>query len=249
MNGAPGTSIENNSSYSALFAQFDDSGSVASSQKNNVYINSGTNDYEGRLEQTFSDIGTLSDDASVDVNSTREDPLYRDREGKDLRLQTIETGFFHDSPAKEAGDDGEDMGAFAIHYPDAVETITLLNFGKTDPAGNYRNPDVVEPRFYGTKLAEGENEDGGAFSRRSAVKREFVLIWRDKNDMPEAQRQDLEDFFKNENRDLELSLDGGVTQIPVKLMMTDDFRFQEITETYVDDSVPRPVERIILKER
>jgi len=243
--GSAAISVINNSGHAFASGQVDIGDVPALIQKNNIYSGSGDADYTGSNIQTFGDIGTLSPNAQVDVNSIRQDPLFRDRVGGDLRLQAIAVGFPFDSPALLIGDDGFDMGVFAFVYGSAVDSGVVIDFSSS----GYRNPDEVDESFFGAKLAEGEREDGSSYSRAATFKKEWVLIWRERNDMPEAQRQALEDFFTNDNPEIELSQDGGATFNPVTIMKNDGFRYKEVTQTYVDDAIPRPVAQITLREK
>jgi hypothetical protein len=187
----------------------------------------------------------LSTGASVDANSTRLDPLYRDREAGDLRLQTLSTGYFFDSPALEGGDDGFDMGAFEFYYGPATETPVTVDFS----TAGYRNPDRIERRYFSVKLAEGEREDGSSFSGKNLNKLEWKLIWEERNDMPDAQVDDLKSLFDYDNPDFEISFDGGSTWTEVTLMHGDDIEYTEISDAYVDDSHPTPVRLLVFREK
>jgi hypothetical protein len=43
-------------------------------------------------------------------------PLFKDMAGNDYRLQRLSEGDSNDSPAINAGDDGDDMGAYGGTY-------------------------------------------------------------------------------------------------------------------------------------
>lgn len=244
ISGAPLAEIENNSSYLAEFGQYDKNKAQAETQKNNVYIDSGIVDYSGIISQTHSDIGTLSDDASVDANSTRLDPLYRDRDGHDLRLGVIEAGFPFNSPAKEGGDNGNDMGAFAFFYGDTITTATTVDFA----TAGYRNPDVVVREHAHVRLVEDTREDASLRSKSIGVKRLWSFEWNSPNDMSSAQRQDLIDLFELENSEMDLSVDGGSSWTTVILKREDSILYQD-EGGYVNDTLPLAVRRLVFREK
>lgn len=237
--------IQNNTVSDSEFGQLDFDDSIADFQKNNIYSQSGIEDYTGINEQAFSDIPILSVNASVDSNSTRKDPLHRDRSAADLRLQTIEAGFFFNSPAKAAGDDSNDMGAYPFSYGDGVDTTILVNFSTTD----YINPEHVDESFFHVRLVEDDLESVAARSVSIGVKRRWIFRWADVSQMPDAQRNDLLALYQLVDSEIEVSFDGGDTFITVLLMRADDFEFNDIDGLYRDSGLDAPLKRMVLREQ
>lgn len=243
--------VQNNTGYLCDFGQFDRLGASFETLKNNLYSDNGQTDYQGDSPQPNSAIGTLAGGATV-VSGTRLNPLFRDTEIPDLRLQTIEAGFTFDSPAKGIGDDGGDAGAFDVEYGTLVKVFTLVDF-ETNLGGSppkvYRNPTYLVRKSLALKLSEGDTHGGVTYSEASAFKREHVLTWADDTDMPSEQVDDLEAIYTTGDGECELSLDGGSTFIPVRVIRSAEFSFTEIADaTYSNDSLPTPVSELVLRD-
>ena len=244
INGDSRSEIKNVSVFQAGEGVFEKSFVTGAVLKNTISIDNGGFDLNGQSEATYSDIGTLSTGASVDTNSTRLDPLYRDRENHDLRLGVVEAGFAFDSPAKEGGDDGNDMGAFAFFYGDTITTTTTVDFA----TAGYRNPDAVVREHAHVRLVEDSREDASLRSKSIGVKRLWSFEWNSPNDMSDAQRQDLIDLFELENSDMDVSFDGGSSWITVILKREDSILYQD-EGGYVNDTLPLAVRRLVFREK
>lgn len=241
--------IKNNTGYLCDFGQFDRLGSGFDENKNNVYAGNGQADYSGASAMSNSLVENLAGSATI-VNGTRLNPLYRDAGTPDLRLQTIDSGFFFDSPAKDLGDDGKDAGAFDVEHGTSSKAFILVDFEKDLGGGKiYRNPTFLVRKTAALKIREGETHGGVTYSEASAFKREHVLQWGSNTDMPAEQVADLEAIFTAGDGECQLSLDGGATFIPVRIIRSAGFEFTELEDaTYSDDGLPTPVTEMVFRD-
>ncbi len=241
--------VRNNTTYLCDFGQFDRLGASFDELKNNVYSGNSQLDYSGDAVMSNSVVVNLGGSATV-VNGSRLNPLFRDTETPDLRLQTKDSGFFFDSPAFGLGDDGNDAGAFLILHGVAGKKFTLVDFEKVVSATKiYRNPTFYTRKSTALKIREGETHGGITYSEASSFKREHVLTWQDNTDMPPEQVVDLEAIFTTGEGECQISFDGGVTFQPVRVIRSGGFQFSEIADaTYSDDSLPTPVPELVFRE-
>lgn len=236
------SSVNNNSTYLCLYGQVDRGVGQNVLLQNNIYSQSGSVDYFGPGQQNFSDVEVLSVSpnpvASVDANSSRSNPLFRDPDNGDLRLQTISTGFLFDSPAKGAGSDGNDMGAFNFTYGAATPASTLFT-----PA---RNPDHVIRTVKPIKLAQGDTFGGNTFSvAQSAIYQTQYDFEFDVTDMSAADLTGWQTIFTNGDGFVQVSFDGGSTFIGMHVLRNQDLVFTEISGLpYSDNTVPTPIKKI-----
>lgn len=241
--------VKNNTAYLCDFGQFDRLGAYFDELKNNVYSGNGQADYSGDAIMSNSSVGNLEGVATI-TNGTRLNPLFRDTEAIDLRLQTLDSGFFFDSPAKDLGDDGKDAGAFDVDHGVVSQTFTLVDL-EADKGGGvvYRNPSYYTRKSTAIKLGEGTTHGGRTYSDASAFRREHVLTWEDNTDMPDAQVTDLEAIYTTGDGECELSFDGGTTFIPVRVVRGVGFEFTEIADAnYNNDSLPTPVGELVFRD-
>jgi len=244
------TSIYNNSSYACAYGQFDSVAATFSQASNLVYASSGTYDYSGEAQLTYSCVGTLDPDrsGSVDTNSIRLDPLFRDPLAGDLRLMALAVGSLFDSPCKGESSSANDMGAFAYTYGDCELSWIEVDFGATSPSGyKYRNPDFVERSMVAVKLTENERENGAMDSSASAYKLEYDMTWNDVNDMPQEQRIELEDLFKNASNVVRCSFDGG-SWFDAYLIRRAGFIYSEASVAGYVTGVPTALRELIIRE-
>lgn len=241
--------VQNNTGHLCDFGQFDRLGATFEVLKNNLYSGNGQADYFGPNVQLNSAIENLGGGASVS-SGTRLNPLFRDTEALDLRLQTLESGFFFDSPAKDLGDDGKDAGAFDIDHGVVSKTFTLVDLEANKGGGViYRNPNHYTRKSTAIKLSEGITHGGRTYSDASAFRREHVLTWEDNTDMPSAQVTDLELIYTTGDGECQLSFDGGTIFIPVRIVRASGFEFTEIADaSYSDDSLPTPISELVFRD-
>ncbi len=245
LNAAYTEAIKNNTSFSCPYGQIDRSGFSAQVQKNNVYSSSGVFDYEGVGVQDNSDVETLGQDASVDADSTRLNPLFRDESDGDFRLKTSEAGYARDSPAKSIGDDGFDAGAFAFDYGAISTSYTEIDFG----TAGYYNPVDIPRKVIPVNLAEGDRDDGKLRSKANAYKTEHHLEWGEDAMMSQAQLAALSTFFQADDEEAKLSIDGGTVWIDVALVKSEGFEYDDITKTWSQDDQQTPLLALVLREQ
>ncbi len=234
--------IRNNTAYSCPYGQSDFQRSGAQVQKNNVYSSSGAFDYSGVNEQDYSDVERLGLDASVDANSTRLRPLFRDANAGDFRLQTVDAGYPYDSPAKNLGDDGYDAGAFSFAYGAAVPTYTEIDFNDTD----YVNPISIPRSDIPVNLAEGDRDDGTLRSRANAYKHQYTMNF-ETTAMPSAQFDELQDMFEADDEEIKVTFDDGDSWIDFAIVKSEGFEWNDITGFWAQDDEPAPVASIVLR--
>ena len=257
VNYASNSTIKNNSTYDCLYGQWDALGVNGCTLTNNIYSASGVYDYSGDQVFYHSCLGTLDPDRqgsldSVDVyqNSTRKNPLYRDPGNGDLRLQEIAVStpgadppviYYFNSPCQLAGNDGYDMGAFRFSFGGSTTNWTTVDFG----TAGYRNPDEM-PRFLDPiHYAEIEREDGSTEATMAAVEKRFTLKWRNVNDMPSQQVEDLNDLFSCLNCNCQIEFTGGSDWKDCVMLKKTPMEWEEITPMgYTTDSVPTPVKEL-----
>lgn len=247
--GAVIQTVNHNTAYGNEYGQFDQGAQAALTLKNNVYCGNGVLDYSGSGTQTTSDICRSSPGAVVTGSTAN--PLFRDTAIPDLRIQTVETGFFTNSPAKGLADDGTDAGAYDFTYGALSLTWTLVNFATG--AGNsnlaYRNPEHVVRVVQPLKLSEGDTFGGVTFSTAPAFKTEHRLTWDPDVNMPTAQVADLILIYTTGDGETQISFDAGATFIPVRLLRSTAFERTEIEGAfYSDDSLPTPVHELLFRE-
>ncbi len=250
MIGEVASDVRNNTAYGCEYGQFDSADSASITRKNNVFADNGTRDYGGVGEQSYSDVGTIDDDAIV-TNGSRLHPLFRDVENEDLRIQAVALGFAFDSPAKGLGDDDKDAGAFDITYGSLSLTWTTVDFatGAGDPDTAYRNPVTYQRIVRPVKLTEGEKANGDFYSTAAAFVVEHVFEWTPNAAMPSAQVTALQAIYETGDGECQLSFDAGGSWIPVRVVRGQEFRYQEIQGlAYSDDSVHTPVNRLVFRE-
>lgn len=243
VNGKAGMEIKNNSSYSCLYGQYDLASYVAD-QANNIYSESTVYDYQGGDEQLYSDIGTLGPLASVDANSGRLNPLFRNAAGGDLRLQAIAAGVGNkfNSPALESGSDGDDMGAFSFHYGPVVQEYTQIELDTP-----YRNPDTLTRGLEAIKLAEGVDEAGRTYSNAMAYKMVYRFGWNEsENDMPEEQVAALREVYEAEDNFVQIDFGDGF--LDCFTLKETPFEYSEMTGGYSSDEIPTPVRQMAFRE-
>ena len=255
------STINNNSSYSCAWGEYDAPWSNFSKNSNNIYSVSGSYDYSGNSILSYACVGTLDPKTlgSLDINSTRLNPLYRNPIGGDLRLQAIDAGYYFNSPACGTGTAGADMGAFSFFtYNNGSISWTLIDFSLTDsvgPAtGPYRNPDVVNFHDTPFHLAEGDMENGVPYSVFSATKTDIEMTWNESsNPMPTAQVLALKAMFENvgtgtqPNNAIQIDLGDGVGFRPAYFVRSQGFEYTAMTGGYSDSMVPTPVKEIVVR--
>ncbi len=258
VNAGQNSQIMANSSYGCAYGQYDMALAVLSVSLGNVFAGSSAYDYSGNGVLSYSCIGTIDPATfgSVDQFSTRLDPLFCDTLTGDLRLQTLATGYYFDSPCKGSGPGGADMGAFAMTYGTLSRVWTTIDFSLTDnvgPAtGPYRNPDVAGRKVKAIHLSEGDLENGVPYSVASTYKWELSLTWReDANPMPTAQLLALMEMFESGSNQIEISL-GGMPLVPPNfvpayIVRSSGFEFADVIGGLADTSVPTPVKEIIVR--
>jgi hypothetical protein len=150
-----------------------------------------------------------------------------------------------DSPAVGLASDGRDAGAYEMTYGPLDKTWTLVSFATS----GWRNPNTYIRKVNPVKLAEVDTFGGSTRSTAIAFKREFPLNWDGDTDMPAAQLTALKAIYETGDGECQLSLDGGTTWIPVRVMRGTEFSYTEITGLpYSDDSVPTPVGEMVFRE-
>ena len=212
--------------------------------QDNVYSGNYALDYQGAGPQTTSDIATIA--LGDSVSGSRRDPLYRTVKvaGVDLRLQTIEAGFPYDSPAKLLAHDGTDAGAYAFAYPPLVASWTLIDFATLG-----YNPHVIETMQEPVKPTEGNTFGLVTFSDAAGFKIKRVLTWEPTTPMPAAQALALIDLYTYGDGECQMSLDGGATFIPMRVIRSQQFtRTQLAGLYYTRDTVPEPVRSMVFIE-
>jgi len=215
---------------------------------NVVLSGNGAYDLLGYDAVPYSDIEQTN---ALTVTPTQKNPLFRDADVPDLRLQTVELGYLEDSPAKRIGNDGLDAGAFRYWYGPGVTTWVLLDFGKNegDTPTAYRNPDHIEKTPRVLKLAEGDTFGKTLYSDALATKLEYVLSWDGDTNMPASQVLDLIDLFTAETNECQISFDDGGTWIPVRLVRSNEPLVTEIDGAfYSGDTLPTPLRSITFRE-
>jgi ribosomal protein S15 len=121
--------------------------------KDSILAGSGSFDYSGDGLVTYSSVGTLDPNRvpSLDAYSIRLDPLFRQPQDADLRLQALEVESFFNSPCKGTSSTGGDMGAYDMTYGAASTAWTLIDLGTF----GWRNPDKVTRKELPIKPQEG----------------------------------------------------------------------------------------------
>lgn len=243
LNASFGATITHNSVYGCPYGQYDFNDVSASAQSDNVYSDNSVYDYYGISEQAYACIGTLGNTASVDANSTRLNPLFVDPENQDLRLQAIAAGNFFNSPAKGAGSDGDDMGAFDFDYGDLVPDYDELEMVTPN-----RNPDIVERIEEAIKLAEGVQEDGRTYTAAATFKMGYSFKWnQSSNDMPDAQVEALKAAYISADGKIQLDMGDGAGFVDAFILRETPFEYTDMTGGYSDDDVPTPVRELSIR--
>ena len=243
--GGNNATISNNSSHLCEFGQADKGVAFPFIEKNNIYIGSGSADYSGNATLTYSAVGTLAGGGSIGAKSTRRDPLFRNRGNDDLRLRAIEVSGEYDSPAKSAGSDGYDMGAFPMFYGPALASTYSVDFSTS----GWFNPDTYLRNGVPVGLAEGARKDATYYSRMDGRKVRHVFQWQDHNPMPDAQLEAIIALWSLADPDVEMSLDGGTTWLPVTLLREEGHQYTDLTGGYTDDEVPTPINQLVVVDR
>jgi hypothetical protein len=253
------TTIENNSSWGCAYGEYDSAWSTIAALISNIFGGSSVYDYSGYGVQTYADIGTLDPNtpASVDSNSTRLDPLFRNTLTGDLRLQALANGNYFQSPAIGKGPGGADMGAFSFTYGAASTSYTTIDFSASDATGpvtgTYRNPDTIIRQNLAIHLSEGDQENGAPYSVDSTQKLELVMAWNPSaNDMPTAQVAALLAMFNSTTNAIRIDL-GGMPGVPTGyrnayFVRQHGFEFTELSTIGISDTgVPTPVKEIVVR--
>jgi hypothetical protein len=243
LNAGQGTEISNNSSYACMYGLYDVAGAVPRVIQDCVFASSLEFDYSGDGLALYSCIGTLDPDRanSVDANSTRKDPLYRDPENGDLRLMAEAAGGLFTSPAKGTGTAAADMGAFAFTYGTASTAWTTVDFGTS----GYYNPDRVVRNLRAINLSEEDRDDLGLKSNAFGFRTEYQLSWAEQNAMPAAQVTALAAAFSATTNQVQIQLDGS-TWIDGYLVRGEGFEYAE-EPGYTDDSLPTPLRSLAVR--
>ncbi|HXB97269.1 MAG TPA: hypothetical protein VNZ54_04400, partial [bacterium] len=237
-NFGAGTSVTHNSAWGCAYGEYDALWSTETVNASNIYAGSGVYDYSGNLFLTFCDVGTLDTNTAglLDVHSIRTNPLFQDITRGNLLLQSVQDGFEFDSPAKGAGSDGDDLGAFSMTYGVLSESWTTLTL-------TY-NPDQLDRVQAVIKLAEGDTDGGNLYSVGKAYQTEYHFIWNENNPMPSAQLSGLAAVYNSGDGECQLSFDGAATWTPVRVVRSNDFEWQDLDMMYNDDQKPTPVREI-----
>lgn len=241
------------SSVSAAGCQYglyEGDGSTVLSLLDSIFSGSGLYDYSGQNVLSYSAVGTLDPDrtGTVDANSIRLDPLFRDPASGDLRLMAIAAGSEFDSPCIAVGSTGADMGAFAFTYGSCELSWIEIDFATVSPSGaNYRNPDKLTRELIGVKLAENDREDGKFDSDAVAYKLQYTCAWAEPNDMPLEQLIELADMFKSTSNEIHVCIDGA--WIAARLVRGPGFQYEENSELgYTEASIPTPLRTLTFRE-
>jgi hypothetical protein len=248
--GSSTLTVRHCTAYGCEYGQFDTGLDPATQLADNVFCGNAVLDYQGSGVQDFSLICRISPTASL-TNGTSLDPLFRDTSIPDLRIQTVETGFPFNSPAKLLASDGKDAGAYDFTYGALVETWTTVSFATG--AGNsnlaYRNPEHVVRTVQPLKLSEGDTFGGVTFSTAPAFKTEHKLTWDPDVNMPTAQIADLVLIYTTGDGECGLSFDGGIVFIAVRILRSTALERTEIEGAfYSDDTLPTPVREMLFRE-
>ena len=242
--------IEACSASSCTYGLYEIFGGTYSSLEDIILGQSGAYDYSGDNEVAYSCIGTLDPEreATLDVNSIRLDPLFRDPANGDLRLMAVAAGAEFDSPCLAEGSTGADMGAFAFTYGSCELTWIEVNFETVTPGGkNYRNPDKLSREMVPVKLAENDREDAKFDSNAVAYKLQFTCTWAEPNDMPIEQLIELRDMFCSTANEMHACIDGG--WLPARLVRGSGFQYEENSELgYTESDTPTPLRTLTFRE-
>ena len=243
VNQGTGATIQNNSAWGCDYGAYESLWSTAAVDKANVYGGSATYDYSGNQILAYSDVQVVDPACTggLDATCVQGDPMFRNVAGGDLRLQSVATGFPYNSPAVlSAPPLTADMGAFSMTYTAqslSWSTLTLTY-----------NPDQVDRVQAVIKLAEGDTEGGNLYSTARAFQNEYHFIWNENNPMPAAQLAGLTAVYTTGLGECQLSFDNGGTWVPVRVVRSNDFEWQDLDMMYNDSLKPTPVREIHFRE-
>lgn len=236
--------IENNSVYRCLYGLYEFDGSVPLSLTDNILSASETYDYSGNNELAYSCVGTLDPDRTntVDANSVRLDPLFRDPDNGDLRLQHLAVGSLFTSPAAGEGTGGADMGAFAFTYGTASTAWTTIDMGTS----GYYNPDRLLRSSVAVRLSEDDQDNLAVRSASLGYRTQWQLTWEGGNPMSSAQTAALQAMFEASTNQVQIQFDG-TNWVDGWLVKSNGFEYEE-EPGYSDDSLPTPVKSVVIRE-
>src|SRR5665213_877892 len=241
--------VEHNTAYNCQYGEYDGLQVAGVTSDSNIFSGSGSYDYSGAAELTYSCVGTLDPGttATLDIHCVQLDPLFQDANGGNVMLQSQQYQYFFNSPCILAASDGNDMGAYLVTYGVAVTTWTLIDFGTTSPDIWY-NPDVVERAMKSIKLAEGEQENGALYSVAATYKLAYHFTWREEsNPMPISQMEALKVMFKSFTNQVQVNFGDARQWIPSFFAREQGFEYADMTGGYSTPG-PQPVKEIVIQE-
>lgn len=248
VNCASDTEVSHVTAYGCEYGVFDQGIFAPFALNGNTLSGNGV-DYYGAATMYGSAVPIIKGGGAV--TGTRLDPLFRNLLAVDLRLQALAVGSAVNSPALGIAPDGTDAGAFDFFYGPVVLSWSLLDCGTGagNPDTAYRNPDHVSRTVQPLKLAEGETFGGITYSVAPSYKTEHRLEWGGDNSMPIAQVNALIALYTSGDGECQLSFDGGVVWIPVRVLRSESLERTEIEGAfYSDDSLPTPVRSLTFRE-
>lgn len=244
--GGVDLSASHNSSWGCEYGHYDNAAATGL-MEDEIHSDCGT-DAVANETADYSDVGTLGETTAVGTGATRDNPLYVDPFNGDLSLQTEESGYPENSPAKGTASDDGDMGAYEAEYAPLSQDFNEISFDQTDPAGvRWRNPDDRPHELVPVKLSEGDKPLGGFFSEAKAIKNQWTLTWNTmSNPMPEEQRIALQEVFASAGT-VQVAFDGctWITCVVVKSVGAQD---DQIDQAYSNSEIPRPYATLVLRE-
>ena len=236
--------ITNNAVYRCLYGLYEFDGSVPLGLRDNVLASSELYDYSGNNLMSYSCVGTLDPDRinTVDANSVRLDPLFRDPDNGDLRLQHLAVGSLFTSPAAGEGTGGADMGAFAFTYGTASTAWTTIDMGTS----GYYNPDRLLRSSVAVRLSEDDQDNLAVRSASLGYRTQWQLTWEGGNPMSSAQTAALQAMFEASTNQVQIQFDG-TNWVDGWLVKSNGFEYEE-EPGYSDDSLPTPVKSVVIRE-
>ncbi len=235
LNGDFNNAIRNNSAYSCEYGQFDVPW-LTETVTGACYASSGVYDYFGSGTLTNSCVGTFPATAQL-ISGNQLDPLFRNPDAGDLRLQTLEFSYAYESPAKGIGLNGGDAGAFLMTY----QALQLLWTTKTLDLNPDNIPVFEEPVF----LAEGDLVSGGLYTFAEAYRQGWHFQWGHTNPMSANDLATLLALFQSSTGESQLSFDNGATFIATRVRRKTGFEYVDIDDLYNQDK-PTPVRTVDL---